>query len=29
MMQNYLETPTDAGQGGQPVRLLEQVFLLP
>ena len=28
MMQNYLETPTDAGQGGQPVRLLEQVFLL-
>ena len=29
MMQDYLETPTDAGQGGQPVRLLEQVFLLP
>ena len=29
MMQDYLDSPTDAGQGGQPVRLLEQVFLLP
>jgi L-rhamnose mutarotase len=29
MMQDYLITPTDASQGGQPVRLLEQVFLLP
>ena len=29
MMQDYLETPADAAQGGQPVRLLEQVFLLP
>ena len=29
MMQDYLQTPADAEQGGQPVRLLEQVFLLP
>ncbi len=29
MMREYLITPTDAGQGGQPVRLLKQVFLLP
>ena len=27
-MQNYLETPTDAGQGGQPIVMLEQSFLL-
>ena len=28
LMQDFLETPVDAGQGGQPVRMLEQVFLL-
>lgn len=29
MMQDFLLTPTDAGQGGQPVQLLNQVFYLP
>ena len=28
LMQDYLESPTDAGQGGQPVQMLEQSFLL-
>ena len=28
LMQNYLETPREAGSGGQPVRLLECVFTL-
>lgn len=28
LMQNYLETPVNAGQGGQPVRMLERVFFL-
>jgi L-rhamnose mutarotase len=27
-MQNYLESPTDAGQGGQPVQMLEMSFLM-
>ncbi len=27
-MQNYLDSPTDAGQGGQPVELLEMSFLM-
>ncbi len=27
-MQNYLESPTDAGQGGQPVQLLQMTFLM-
>ncbi len=27
-MQNYLDSPTDAGQGGQPVQLLEMSFLM-
>lgn len=29
LMQNYLETPVDAGQGGQPVQMLACSFLLP
>ena len=29
MMQGFLLTPTDAGQGGQPVQMLDQVFFLP
>lgn len=28
LMQDYLRSPTNASQGGQPVTLLEQVFLL-
>ncbi len=28
MMQDFLITPTDPAQGGQPVRLLDRVFLL-
>lgn len=28
MMQNYLVTPVDASQGGQPVEMMEQVFFL-
>lgn len=28
LMQNYLDTGTDAGQGGQPVQMLEHVFQL-
>ena len=28
-MQDYLDSSTDAAQGGQPVQLLEQVFFLP
>ena len=28
LMQNYLDTGADSGQGGQPVRMLEQVFML-
>lgn len=27
-MQNYLDSPTDEGQGGQPVQLLEMTFLM-
>ena len=27
-MQNYLDSPTDSGQGGQPVEMLEMSFLL-
>lgn len=27
-MQNYLDSPTDASQGGQPVKLLEMSFLM-
>jgi L-rhamnose mutarotase len=27
-MQNYLDSPTDSGQGGQPVQLLEMSFLM-
>ena len=27
-MQNYLDSPTDEGAGGQPVQLLERTFLL-
>jgi L-rhamnose mutarotase len=27
-MQNYLDSPADAGQGGQPVELLEMSFLM-
>jgi L-rhamnose mutarotase len=27
-MQNYLDSPTDASQGGQPVQLLERTFLM-
>jgi L-rhamnose mutarotase len=27
-MQNYLDSATDSGQGGQPVELLEQSFLM-
>jgi len=27
-MQNYLDSPTDAGQGGQPVQMLEMSFLM-
>lgn len=27
-MQNYLDSPTDAAQGGQPVEMLEMSFLL-
>jgi L-rhamnose mutarotase len=27
-MQDYLDSPTDAGQGGQPVELLEMSFLM-
>jgi L-rhamnose mutarotase len=27
-MQNYLQSPTDAAQGGQPVEMLEMSFLL-
>lgn len=28
LMQQYLMTPVDAAQGGQPIEMLEQVFLL-
>jgi L-rhamnose mutarotase len=28
LMQNYLDSPVDTGQGGQPVTLLEMSFLL-
>lgn len=28
LMQNYLETPIDAGEGGQPVRMLERSLLM-
>ncbi|MCC6728274.1 MAG: L-rhamnose mutarotase [Chthonomonadales bacterium] len=28
LMQNYLDSPQDTGQGGQPVQLLEMSFLL-
>jgi hypothetical protein len=28
LMQNFLDSPTDTGQGGQPVTMLEQVFQL-
>ena len=28
LMQNYLDTPIDAGAGGQPVRMLERVFVM-
>ena len=28
LMRNYLDTDADSGQGGQPVRMLEQVFML-
>ncbi len=28
LMQDYLESPTDDAQGGQPVQMLEQSFLL-
>jgi L-rhamnose mutarotase len=28
LMQDYLKTETDASQGGQPVKLLEQIFML-
>jgi L-rhamnose mutarotase len=28
LMQNYLDTGMDAGQAGQPVKMLEQVFML-
>jgi L-rhamnose mutarotase len=28
MMRDYLDTTTDAAQGGQPIEMLEQVFML-
>ena len=28
MMQDFLETPTDAGRGGQPIQMLDMSFLL-
>lgn len=28
LMQNYLLTPTDSGQGGQPIRMLKRSFIL-
>lgn len=28
LMQNYLDTDMDSGQAGQPVKMLEQVFML-